>query len=543
MHGTPSSVHQAVILAAGVRTGFNIPVALLEIEETTVIERQIEQLREAGIERIAVVAGYRPELFQRLESDAVSIVYSERYKWTGTMYSLSLARPLVDRDFLLLEGDLVFEGRALYYLLAHPESTCLLLANESGSGDEALVELRDDAVFKISKDIHQLRRIDGEFIGMSKLSLAAFDDMLTYFSDSDNPYLNYEYALLSVGDRHHLAFTKADDMVWAELDTPHQYETFKFRTYPKLKRREADFQIRRIAEKARTILGTGYEITGPIEKMGGMNNHNYKIPTNRGDYVFRMPGKGTEESVNREQEYKNSVLTFELGLDCETMYFDVASGLKITKYIDNAETLTVASAKREPNMALMARGLRRLHDSGRLFERTFDPFENIAEFERAVYKREGLMFEDYDVVKRAVHRLRQELEARGLEYVPCHLDAWPENFVKSGRRIFLIDWEYSGNYDRLWDVVSIGLECGYSSSEEELFLKKYFDGPPDPGARRKMDILRILMDVHWSLWALAKVSSGDEDLYDYSRERYERGKENLRKYEAMYHAREQIRSL
>lgn len=543
MHGTPSTVRQAVILAAGVRTGFDLPVALLEIEGTTVIERQIKKLRDVGIERIAVVAGYRPDLFQRLESGTVSIVYSQRYKWTGTMYSLSLARSLVDGDFLLLEGDLVFEERALQYLLAHPESICLLLANESGSGDEALVELRDDAVFKISKDIHQLRRIDGEFIGMSKLSLAAFDDMLAYFSDSDNPYLNYEYALLSVGDRHHLAFTKVDDMVWAELDTPHQYETLKFFTYPKLKRREADFQARRIAEKALSILGAGYEIAGSIEKMGGMNNHNYKIPTNRGDYVFRMPGKGTEESVDRVQEYKNSLLTFELGLDCETVYFDVASGLKMTKYIDNAETLTVASAKREPNMELMARGLRRLHDSGRLFERTFDPFENIAEFERDVYEREGLMFGDYDVVESALYRLGEELEAEGMEYVPCHLDAWPENFVKSGHRIYLIDWEYSGNYDRLWDVVSIGLECGYSPPEEELFIKKYFDGPPDPGSRRKMDILRILMDIHWSLWALAKVSSGDEDLYDYSRDRYERGKENLRKYEAMYYAHEQIKSL
>ncbi len=56
--------------------------------------------------------------------------------------------------------------------------------------------------------------------------------------------------------------------------------------------------------------------------------------------------------------------------------------------------------------------------------------------------------------------------------MPCHLDAWPENFVKGMDKMYLIDWEYSANYDRLWDVVSISLECDYSPDEEELFFKK-----------------------------------------------------------------------
>src|SRR5690606_18515833 len=134
--------------------------------------------------------------------------------------------------------------------------------------------------------------------------------------------------------------------------------------------------------------------------------------------------------------------------------------------------------------------------------RTFDPFRGIAEYEKDVSQQDGLMFEDFGEVKSMLSRLQDELEREGLEYVPCHLDAWPENFVKSGDRIYLIDWEYSGNYDKAWDVVSIGLECEFSTDEEELFLRKYFGSEPSPSERRKMDILRIVMDVYWSLWAL-----------------------------------------
>lgn len=527
-------VTQAVILAAGERPDFDSPVALLEIEGTTIIERQIEMLRGLGVQRIVIVTGFQAPLFGRLLGNAVVAVHSDRYKWTGTMHSLSLARDFIDSDFLLLEGDLVFEERALDYLVAHPERTCLLLANESGSGDEALVELQDETVFKISKDIHQLSRIDGEFIGLSKIALPAFRDMLAYFSKSENPYLNYEYALLSVRHNHVLAYTKVDDLVWAEIDRADQYRNLKFRVYPRLKKREQEFQAERIREKALAVLGPGYELAGPIEKLGGMNNHNYKIVTNKGAFVLRLPGKGTEESVDREQEYKNSLLAYSLGLDCETVHFDAQSGLKVTKYIDDAETLTIASAKREAYMELMARALRTLHASGRRFERTFDPFRNIAEFEQDVLRQENLMFDDYREVKGMLQRLQQELEDEGLEYVPCHLDAWPENFVKSGDRIYLIDWEYSGNYDKLWDVVSIGLECEFSADEEELFLRKYFGAAPGSSVRRRMDILRIVMDVHWSLWALAKVAHGDQGLYQYSRDRYERGKTNLAKFQAEY---------
>ena len=45
-----------------------------------------------------------------------------------------------------------------------------LFTNESGSGDEAFVEIRDNHLFKMSKDIHQFNRIDGEMIGLTKIS-------------------------------------------------------------------------------------------------------------------------------------------------------------------------------------------------------------------------------------------------------------------------------------------------------------------------------------------------------------------------------------
>ena len=132
-------------------------------------------------------------------------------------------------------------------------------------------------------------------------------------------------------------------------------------------------------------------------------------------------------------------------------------------------------------------------------------------------------------------RLRQDLETLGIEYVACHMDPLPENFVKSKERIYLIDWEFGADYDRLWDVVAVCLECEFDADEEELFVRKYFGEQPTPSIRRKMDILRIVMDIHWALWALTKVAAGDTSLRQYANDRYERGKRNLVDYLSQYY--------
>lgn len=273
-----------------------------------------------------------------------------------------------------------------------------------------------------------------------------------------------------------------------------------------------------------------YHIKEKIQKLGGMNNNNYKIKTNIKNFVFRLPGKGSNESVNRDSEQFNARIAYEIGLDCKTIYFDKQSGLKISKYIKDAETLTVTSAKREDNMELMAYALNILHESKSVFYQEFKPFNEIKEYKKTIIREEKSLLENYQELDMTINFLKDKLEKLEIDYVPCHLDAWPENFVKSKDKIYLIDWEYSSNYDRLWDVVSIGLECEYPSEEEDLFYHKYFGRKPSSQEILKMDILRILMDLYWSMWSLAKVSCGEKDLYDYSMGRYERAISNLNKF-------------
>lgn len=524
-----SNIRQAVILAAGERNDFDKPATFLEIEEETIIERIIRILKDNGINKIVIIVGYKHHYFESLNIKEVELVYSNRFKWTGTMHSLSLAKNNIYEDFLLIEGDLIFEEKAIDYLLESENKNCLVLANESGSGDEGLVETRNGSIFRISKDIHQLSKIDGEFIGLSRISLDTYRDMLVDFKYSQNPYLHYEYVLLNVKTKHNLGYTKIDDLVWTELDTKEDYESLKYYIYPKLQKREVEFREKRIKRLFVEIMDDKYQIKSNIEKLGGMNNNNYKIYTDKGNFVFRLPGKGSNESVNRDSELFNIRVAYEIGIDCNTIYFNNESGLKITEYIKNAETLNITTAKREDNMELMAYALNVLHKSEKKFYRDFEPFVEMKGYKNTIIREEKNLLKNYNNLDSITAVLRDEIERLEIDYVPCHLDAWPENFVKGKDKIHLIDWEYSANYDKLWDVVSISIECEYSRDEEELFYEKYFGRKPSNDEIFKMDILRVLMDIYWSMWSLAKVSCGDTDLYEYSVGRYNRAISNLNK--------------
>jgi thiamine kinase-like enzyme len=103
-----------------------------------------------------------------------------------------------------------------------------------------------------------------------------------------------------------------------------------------------------------------------------------------------------------------------------------------------------------------------------MFKNDFDPFRDALYYESQVIAANGKVFEGYEELKSKFMPLQDELQELGMVNAACHLDALPENFIKSGEdKMYLIDWEYSGNYDRLWDVASICVECELNEDQQE----------------------------------------------------------------------------
>lgn len=526
------NINQAVILAAGEKKIFDKPVGFLNIGNTTLIDRQIELLERNNIEKIVIVVGYKSEYYEEYAKNKSNIILVKnyRYKWSGTMESLSLVKELIDDDFLLLENDMVFEERAINEILKSKDRDCMVITNESGSGDEALVEIRDGYVYKMSKDVHQFNKIDGEMIGISKISYKVFNKMLRQFKYNKNPYLNYEYAIMDIGRECNIGYIKIDDLVWGEIDSLKHYRDINKIIYNKLLRKEEEIKINNIKERLVEILGVTSDDIVEIIPVGGMTNKNYKVNINGKYYILRMPGTGTQDMISRTNENNNVHLIDSLGIDSKITYFNEESGIKLSEFIENAETINSKTAKREDNMELTASILRKLHTSNVEFKNEFNVFEEIDKYEKLLEEVNGQYYEDYIKVRNQVMLLKDVLEDLGIERKPCHNDTVPENFIKDNSgRIYLIDWEYSGSNDPMWDLAAHILECDFSTDEEELFLEKYFNKATiDEKYKTKILIYKICQDLLWSIWTIVKESKGD-DFGSYGLDRYNRARENLLK--------------
>ena len=526
-------VKQAVILAAGKADQFGKPVGFLEIEDFKLIDRTLAILKENGITKVVIVTGYKSELFEEYfkNSKNIKLVKSDIYKWTGTMHSLSLADKYVDDDFLLIENDLIFEKRAITELVESPNRDCILFTNESGSGDEAFVEIRDNHLYKMSKDIHQFNRIDGEMIGLTKISYKLYKMMLDEFKGNVNPYLNYEYVLLDVARDYNIGFVKIDDLSWGDADTEKEYEKIKNHLYPTIRRREINYEINYI----KSIVSEAFKIDNDeiteVSPAGGMTNKNYKICAKDTKYILRVAGIGTDKMINRNTEMINSAIASEKGYNVEVPYFNLESGVKISKFIENAETLTHRSIKKEENLKQVTKILRDLHESKDFrMDNEFNMFRELEKYEKILRKDDGQFFDDYEEVREKVMALEEELERCNRVLVPSHNDLVSENFVKDvNGRIYLIDWEYSGLNDDMWDLAALSLENEFSEDDIELMFRLYFNGKDaDRDSRRRLLIHQICQDMLWAVWTLIKEAEGD-DFGTYGIDRYNRAKEYLKK--------------
>lgn len=258
-----------------------------------------------------------------------------------------------------------------------------------------------------------------------------------------------------------------------------------------------------------------------------MTNTNFKVSVGKSEYVLRIPGSGTQDMISRRDEMVTSNLASQLGIDAELLYFNEETGVKLAELIPNAETLNPKTAKRSDNMKLTANILKQLHSSNAEMNNTFNVFEKIEHYEGLLNKVNGSNFDDYAEVKNKVMRLKDMYEAMDVTLTACHNDTVPENFVKSGEdKIYLIDWEYGGMNDPMWDIAAHSLECDFSSEEEELFLSYYFNEEVEESYQRRILMNKIFQDFLWSIWTKIKEATGS-DFGTYGMDRYNRAKKNL----------------
>ena len=272
-----------------------------------------------------------------------------------------------------------------------------------------------------------------------------------------------------------------------------------------------------------------------IERLGGMTNHSYKATLADGEELLvRIPGEGTEEMINREDERKSTELACSLNIDSELYYFD-NEGHKVMRFIHDPQPMDEEVMKRPENLRQAAEIFHRLHTCGVDTGVRFEVFEMAELYEKIIRNGGVAFYDDYDEVKQTVMDIKAAVDRNGeAPKVPCHNDSLMGNWVLDGDgRLYLIDWEYSGMNEAMWDLSCLSIEADYSSSEDDALLGAYYacEGR-SPGIDEKKYFIaaKMYVDFLWTLWGLTRVPYDGDFMQEYADMRYARLKKNIDVY-------------
>ena len=232
---------KAIILAAGKGTRLDgtavKPKCLVEIGGQTLLQRQIETLRDVSIERIVVVVGFGADAIRDECDSDISFVENTQFAETSSMYSLWLAREHLADGFVVLNCDVLFHPQLLANVLESSHDDALLLSDTETTplGDEEMkVKVKDGLVVDISKEIDPLEA-DGENVGIVKFGAAGAKKLVGYMDQliaagavkDWAPRAFREFAL-----NHPLHALSTAGLPWIEIDFPEDYQRAVTEVYP-----------------------------------------------------------------------------------------------------------------------------------------------------------------------------------------------------------------------------------------------------------------------------------------------------------------------
>jgi thiamine kinase-like enzyme len=186
------------------------------------------------------------------------------------------------------------------------------------------------------------------------------------------------------------------------------------------------------------------------------------------------------------------------------------------------EALVDASFADPGVLARAAEACRRLH-AGPRFTGDFDMFRRQASYRRTVGEQGYWLPVGYDDHADAWAEVERALAVAPRPTVPCNNDLLAANFIDDGQRVWLIDYEYSGNNDPCFELGNTATECNLSPEQVEAYVECYF-GAPTRADLARVRLQMLCSEYGWSLWGFIQSAASpiEYDFRSWGMDRYEK---------------------
>lgn len=511
----PYKVDNAVIMAAGMSTRFvpislEKPKGLLVVKNEVLIERQIEQLQEAGIKDIVIVLGYKKEAFFYLESkfDGLKIIINPEYNTKNNTHTLYLAQKYIKNTYICSSDDYfeenpfeeyvyqsyyaaihVTEKTNEWYMIPDSKGNIAKVEKSGVEGDVMLGHVywnRDfsAAMIKILNDDHEVGNYDS----------VLWEQVLTENVKSLPPMEIKVYPAGVIFEFDSLDELRAFDSNYVN----HTHSKIMKNIAKVLDCKESDIlNFKAIKE--------------------GLTNTSFVFEVNGTKYVYRHPGDGTEAIISRKHEKKALELAKSIGVDPTFIYMDENEGWKISYFVEGIRVPSYDSFEDSKRMLAV---LRNLHDKKLSVDWEFLPWEEACKIENILRtEKGGIADQEFDQLKEAVEKCYRKCDGDGVELRFCHCDTYGPNWMMTddGKTI-LIDWEYAGNADPGCDLGAYIMDAMWDVPETEKYIAEYCGDEYNDTLNFHYLAYTAIISYYWYVWALYREACGavmGESLYNW----------------------------
>jgi thiamine kinase-like enzyme len=255
------------------------------------------------------------------------------------------------------------------------------------------------------------------------------------------------------------------------------------------------------------------------ELSGGLTNRNFLIETPADKYVARVSSNSSSLlAIDRGSEFINTTIAGKGGVGAEVLDYIPGEGLLLISYISGK---TYGAQDVGANLGRVATSLKALHALEN-FDHEFNMFTTQKNY-LAIVQDNGFRVPDgYLDFAPMVAQIKKAFEVLFDGLVPCNNDLLPGNFIDDGQKIWLIDYEYSGNNDACFEIGNVWAEAFLPfEALEELVTAYYGAHRPDKVARAWL--WALMAKYGWTLWASIQdsVSEIDFDFWEWGMSKYD----------------------
>lgn len=510
----PYKVDNAVIMAAGLGSRFvplslEKPKGLLVVKGEVLIERQIEQLQEAGIPEIVLVLGYKKEAFFYLESKyrGLKILINPEYNTKNNTHTLYLAQKYIRNTYICSADDYFAENPfdeyvyQSYYAAIH-------------------VKQKTDEWYMLPDRKMNIRMV-------TKSGTDGYIMLGHVYWDQ-----TFSAAMIDLLNRDH-EIGNYDQVVWEEILQDHvkTLPLMEIREYPADTIFEFDSleDLRKFDDEYvhHTHTGIMRNISQVLEcdesdirhfKLikDGLTNTSFVFEVKGRKYVYRHPGDGTEAIISREHEKKALELARLIHVDDTFIYMDAEKGWKISSFVEGIRIPDYHSFEDSKRVISV---MRTLHEKNLSVPWSFLPWDEAGKIEHLLNTEYGgIADQEFAQLKADVEKCYQKCVGDGIEMCFCHCDTYAPNWMLTDDQTILIDWEYAGNADPGCDIGTYIMDSMWEVPEAEKFIREYCGDEITEAQLFHYLAYTALLSYYWYVWALYREACGavmGESLYNW----------------------------